>query len=210
MPNLRSSARLQAKSNTSANNPTKNPTATGKTVRAPRKAKAVSTDAKSIEDTQPNKRQKKVAPDDAETQSSHKLKSGRRGKLNLMAEMPLDVLFEIFSHLRPADLLSLTKANVFLRDMLYNPPAISIWKSVGVGVILEASNLRDYLYQAILNVDAHPSTPSVPLEMGVIQYTKLLYGRHCSVCIFLWDITLILTSPSLVLSFWKCTICILG
>ncbi|KAJ7584392.1 hypothetical protein C8J56DRAFT_1166536 [Mycena floridula] len=42
--------------------------------------------------------------------------------------MPLDVLFEVFQHLEPKDLLSLIRVNKAFRDTLIAPNAISIWK----------------------------------------------------------------------------------
>ncbi|KAG6807304.1 hypothetical protein H0H92_008053, partial [Tricholoma furcatifolium] len=53
-----------------------------------------------------------------------------RGKLRLMAEMPLDILFEMFSHLEPVDLLHLSRANKFLRNMLMNRRVNFLWKQV--------------------------------------------------------------------------------
>ena len=55
---------------------------------------------------------------------------GKRGKLKLMTEMPLDILFETFSHLQPADVLHLSQANKSLRALLFSPSAESIWKGV--------------------------------------------------------------------------------
>jgi F-box domain len=52
------------------------------------------------------------------------------GKLRHITEMPLDVLFETFSHLQPRDLLSLSQASRGLRAILLNPTATSLWKYV--------------------------------------------------------------------------------
>ncbi|KAG6896557.1 hypothetical protein C0992_007504, partial [Termitomyces sp. T32_za158] len=53
---------------------------------------------------------------------------GIQGKLKLVVEMPLDILFEIFSFLRPADLLCLSRANKVLRGILLNRKTNYIWK----------------------------------------------------------------------------------
>jgi hypothetical protein len=122
MSTLRSSARIKAKSkaqNTQAQ-------VHNRTNVVPRKA---------TQDTQPNKRRKKGSSggkDGKETSSQAFLKiRGVRGKLRLMTEMPLDILFETFSHLQPGDVLALTEASKSLCDILSSPSAICIWKSVG-------------------------------------------------------------------------------
>ncbi|KAG5651506.1 hypothetical protein H0H81_008400 [Sphagnurus paluster] len=53
---------------------------------------------------------------------------GRRGKLQSIMEMPLDILFEIFAHLSPSDLLHLARTAKRLRNTLMHRSANSVWK----------------------------------------------------------------------------------
>lgn len=55
---------------------------------------------------------------------------GRRGLLKNITEMPLDVLFEIFGHLEPQDVLHVSQANKALHSILKAPSANAIWVSV--------------------------------------------------------------------------------
>jgi F-box domain len=105
------------------------------------------------------------------------------GKLKLMTEMPLDVLFETFIHLQPHDLLSLSQASRSLRAILLNPTATSIWKSVRPFPSVSISRIIRIIWlQAFLNIDPGPKPPGVPSDMNIVQYAGLLYGRHCHVC----------------------------
>ncbi|KAF9469335.1 hypothetical protein BDZ94DRAFT_374652 [Collybia nuda] len=151
----RSSARIKAK----------NEAATVRTTSI-LSAKFTAIAVKSAENSQPKKRRRMLSPKKTEMKSketSVKIR-GVRGKLKLMTEMPLDILFETFSHLELADLLSLTKASKALSDILFSPSAISIWKS------------------AYLNIEANPRPPDVPSGMNMVQYAKFLYGHNCSYC----------------------------
>ncbi|RDB21162.1 hypothetical protein Hypma_011888 [Hypsizygus marmoreus] len=145
MSSLRSSARLRAKQG----------------------ATAIPITTPSAAATQPpTKRQKKntstPTPGRKNEQSTSKKVRGARGTLRLMTEMPLDILFETFSHLQPGDVLSLSQASKSLREILLNPSSITIWKS------------------AFLNAEGQ--LPPIPLDLNIVQFTNLLYGRHCHKC----------------------------
>jgi hypothetical protein len=131
------------------------------------------------------KRQRKAVINPQETdQPVFKLR-GKRGKLRLMTEMPMDIVFEvrfnpsnsllssislkdleieqIFGQLNPVDLLHLSWATKSLCDILMRCSAISTWK------------------QAFLNLPESARAPPCPSDLNEAQYTNLLFGRHCSV-----------------------------
>ncbi|KAJ7584415.1 hypothetical protein C8J56DRAFT_151700 [Mycena floridula] len=54
--------------------------------------------------------------------------AGSTAKLKLLPQMPLDILFEIFRHLEPKDLLRLVCVNKACHDTLVAPNAVFLWK----------------------------------------------------------------------------------
>lgn len=57
---------------------------------------------------------------------------GKRGALQLIVEMPLELFYEVLKLLDPGDLLSLSRANPFLRSLVLDrQAALSLWKDVG-------------------------------------------------------------------------------
>ncbi|KAJ7087747.1 hypothetical protein C8R44DRAFT_893003 [Mycena epipterygia] len=84
-----------------------------------------------------------------------------RGQLKMLPEMPLDILFEIFSCLEPPDVLRLSRTTKDLRHLLMSRSAISIWKS------------------AFLN---DPDLPGVPEGLNEPQYANLAFSPHCHFC----------------------------
>ncbi|KAJ6597218.1 hypothetical protein DFH09DRAFT_114194 [Mycena vulgaris] len=88
-------------------------------------------------------------------------RSRGRGKLRMLPEMPLDILFEIFSCLDPPDVLRLARTTKDLRNVLMRRSAISIWKS------------------AFLN---DPDLPGVPDGLNEPQYANLAFSPHCHFC----------------------------
>ncbi|KAJ7047118.1 hypothetical protein C8F04DRAFT_1062745 [Mycena alexandri] len=84
-----------------------------------------------------------------------------RGQLKMLPEMPLDILFEIFSHLEPPDVLRLSRTTKDLRLLLMSHSAISIWKS------------------AFLN---DPDLPELPEGLNEPQYANLAFSPHCHSC----------------------------
>ncbi|KAJ7744940.1 hypothetical protein DFH07DRAFT_19050 [Mycena maculata] len=84
-----------------------------------------------------------------------------RGQLNILPDMPLDILFEIFSQLEPLDVLRLARTTKDLRSVLMSHSAISIWKS------------------AFLN---DPDLPGVPDGLNEPQYANLAFSPHCHLC----------------------------
>ncbi|RXW23703.1 hypothetical protein EST38_g2171 [Candolleomyces aberdarensis] len=75
------------------------------------------------------KRQKTSKPKG--TNKGTPAKEGRRRKtLSLLPTMPLDVLFEIFSHLSPRDLLNLARTSKMLKKTMLDPETNIVWKTV--------------------------------------------------------------------------------
>ncbi|KAF7363713.1 F-box domain-containing protein [Mycena sanguinolenta] len=85
----------------------------------------------------------------------------RRGQLKMLPEMPLDILFEIFSCLEPSDVLNLARTTKDLRNVLMSRSARSIWKS------------------AFLN---DPDLPGLPENLNEPQYANLAFSPHCHSC----------------------------
>ncbi|KAF8211882.1 hypothetical protein K438DRAFT_1805513 [Mycena galopus ATCC 62051] len=109
------------------------------------------------QNTAPKKRAKKAAQP-VETKPQRK-----RGKLQFMTEVPLDVLFEIFGQLLPVDLLNLSCASRTLRDILLRKSAAFVWK------------------QSFLN-DPFPTPPPCPDDLNEAQYANLLWRKQCFFC----------------------------
>jgi len=56
---------------------------------------------------------------------------GKRGKLQMMTEMPLDTLIETFKYLHPSDLLNLSLVSRAVRTIVMSrSTAMGIWKEV--------------------------------------------------------------------------------
>ncbi|KAL4252491.1 hypothetical protein ABKN59_002772 [Abortiporus biennis] len=54
---------------------------------------------------------------------------GRRGSLKVLLEMPLDILYEIFSCMHPMDLLNLTRTSKDFRALLMSKTSANLWKA---------------------------------------------------------------------------------
>ncbi|KAH9942448.1 uncharacterized protein BXZ73DRAFT_74704 [Epithele typhae] len=86
---------------------------------------------------------------------------GRRGGLKDMPNMPLDILFEIFSVLHPKDLLHLSRASKAFRRLLLAPSTVPCWK--------EARSRQENL-------------PAPPPHMSEPAWASLLFSNHCHGC----------------------------
>ncbi|THU86281.1 hypothetical protein K435DRAFT_970358 [Dendrothele bispora CBS 962.96] len=87
---------------------------------------------------------------------------GRLGLLHkLVTEMPLDVIFEIFAHLRPLDILRLSRTSRDLHNLLTSRSSEHVWRN------------------ARLNVEG---LPPLPTDLNEIQYAKLMFDTICQVC----------------------------
>lgn len=78
-------------------------------------------------------RKKQKTADSGNTQANrtnHKKVKGKKGRLKLMTEIPVDILLEIFSHLQPVDVLHLSRVSKRLRDLLTSSNIRYIWTLV--------------------------------------------------------------------------------
>ncbi|KAJ7170225.1 hypothetical protein C8R46DRAFT_1191279, partial [Mycena filopes] len=82
-------------------------------------------------------------------------------KLWGLLNLPVDVIFEIFSQLDIYDLLLLARLNKALRSLLMHRSSMSVWKTA-------RANDRDI--------------PDVPRGMCEPSYARLLFDRHCHYC----------------------------
>ncbi|KAN0109267.1 hypothetical protein V8E52_009451 [Russula decolorans] len=88
-------------------------------------------------------------------------KRGRASCLSELPTMPLDILFEIFSHLHPSDLLSLSRVNKEFRSQLLSSGFLSLW------------NVCFRLCGA----------PTTPVDMSSASWAHLLFGgAYCYSC----------------------------
>ncbi|BGP13385.1 hypothetical protein JCM10213v2_001304 [Rhodosporidiobolus nylandii] len=111
----------------------------------------------SEEDEKPKKRRRK---------GKGKARGGKRsedeGKLEVLTTMPVELLVEIFSHLNPSDLLSLSRVNKTYHTLLASPGSTSLWKKAR-----ERFKLPDATAGGGLT------------EM---QYAQLMFGTECQHC----------------------------
>ncbi|KAF8171119.1 hypothetical protein BJ912DRAFT_129806 [Pholiota molesta] len=85
-----------------------------------------------------------------------------RAKLGLLPSVPLDVLFEIFSHLAPLDLLRLARTTKELRKLLLHRSSTFVWKA------------------ALSTVEGLPACPE---DMSLPCWTNLVFDHHCQNCL---------------------------
>ncbi|KAL1660198.1 hypothetical protein GGF50DRAFT_63695, partial [Schizophyllum commune] len=86
----------------------------------------------------------------------------KQGKLAALPEMPLDVLYEIFSNMHPLDLLHVSQTTKMLRSVLMSRSSAWIWK-------------KSY-------ARATPALPPVPADLNIPQFVRLAYNRTCHYC----------------------------
>ncbi|KAG9088127.1 hypothetical protein FS749_002404 [Ceratobasidium sp. UAMH 11750] len=86
---------------------------------------------------------------------------GKQGKLKGIMNMPIEVFTEISKYLYPLDLILLSRANKFFRQLLMNRSAIQTWR------------------YALSNV---PGLPPCPEQLCEPQYAALLFTKYCSMC----------------------------
>ncbi|KAJ7170688.1 hypothetical protein C8R43DRAFT_60482 [Mycena crocata] len=112
----------------------------------------------------PKKKQRKAGkPNAVATDEDQRMKKvrGRRGLLSSLKEFPLDVLFEIFGHLNPVDLLHLARTTKEIRGILMSRSTAFIWK--------EARSHVEGL-------------PDLPPDLSEPQYANLAFDGHCHKC----------------------------
>jgi hypothetical protein len=84
----------------------------------------------------PSKKQKIADSGNTQARTKCKKVKGKRGRLKLMTEIPMDILLEIFSHLQPVDVLHLSRVSKRLRDLLTSSNIRYIWTLVCSDLLL--------------------------------------------------------------------------
>ncbi|ORY80219.1 hypothetical protein BCR35DRAFT_304398 [Leucosporidium creatinivorum] len=106
---------------------------------------------------QPTKKRKKT------TKKKYQRKNGKqkKGKLELISTLPVELLAEICTHLTPGDLLALSFTSKAFRSLLISPASVSLWKASRRSVGLPDLTAGD---------------------MTEAQYAHLVFGTHCDIC----------------------------
>ncbi|KAK0463464.1 uncharacterized protein EV420DRAFT_1089955 [Desarmillaria tabescens] len=86
----------------------------------------------------------------------------RRGKLQRMMNMPLDIWLEILAYLAPGDIFHLACASRELRDSLTNPNLLSVW--------INPRNAES------------PPVPQPMIGYSEAAWIGLLFDPHCDFC----------------------------
>ncbi|KIK62817.1 hypothetical protein GYMLUDRAFT_41699 [Collybiopsis luxurians FD-317 M1] len=87
---------------------------------------------------------------------------GKYGLLERLAkDVPLELMFEVFSYLDAGDLLNLARTNRDLRGFLTSKSSQFIWRRA-------RANLENL--------------PPIPKDLNELQYADLLFGVHCHIC----------------------------
>ncbi|KAH0584489.1 hypothetical protein J132_04007 [Termitomyces sp. J132] len=87
---------------------------------------------------------------------------GRRGQLEEISRMPLDILYEIFLQLDPIDILSLSRVSKSLRKILMRRSSTYIWKNARARI---------------------PGLPECPIDMSEPAYANLAFYPYCQFCL---------------------------
>ncbi|KAI0317906.1 hypothetical protein OF83DRAFT_1118885 [Amylostereum chailletii] len=86
----------------------------------------------------------------------------KQGLLSALPSMPLDVLYEIFGHLLPGDLVNLGRVNKSFRQVLLSRDSKSLWKN----------SFKEQTHM-----------PPCPEDMAEPAWANLLFGgSNCSIC----------------------------
>ncbi|KDQ49477.1 hypothetical protein JAAARDRAFT_643890 [Jaapia argillacea MUCL 33604] len=96
----------------------------------------------------------------AATPRAKVVRKKRIGKLSMLPQMPLDILFEIFVHLTPKDLLNLSRTDKLLRKTLLSRKSLSIWKNVRLAA----------------------EVPDGPDGMSEPAWAEMVFGTTCQNC----------------------------
>ncbi|KAF8958278.1 hypothetical protein BDZ97DRAFT_1762293 [Flammula alnicola] len=151
--------------------PTLSPARVASSESAPKKFKITAGNGRDVVWRQPQKKKVKreqthedlsMSDDGEEGSSSSLRRTNSRAKLGLLPSLPLDVLFEIFSHLMPVDILYLSRTTKELRRLLLHRSATFVWKA------------------ALENV---PELPACPEDLSLPFWTNLVFDSHCQNCL---------------------------
>ncbi|KAI0713465.1 hypothetical protein C8Q76DRAFT_843566 [Earliella scabrosa] len=105
------------------------------------------------------------------------------GKLLQIMNMPVDVFFEIASHLHPLDLLHLSRVSNELRDTLMSKKSRGVW--------IEARKRVE------------PPLPDCPDDLSEPQYASLVFERSCIVSTSFIPCHVLDSSASAIPGMWR-------
>ncbi|TFK56368.1 hypothetical protein OE88DRAFT_1729885 [Heliocybe sulcata] len=109
----------------------------------------------------PTRRQRKDVQDEEQRSLEERgpqKKARRKGKLWHIVDMPLDILYEVFQHLQPLDLLHTARTTKALRKILMSRSSKSTWE---------------------VSFSGDPDVPPCPPDMSLPAWARLLYDQHC-------------------------------
>ncbi|KAG8952214.1 hypothetical protein FRC04_004921 [Tulasnella sp. 424] len=91
----------------------------------------------------------------------------RKGKVtarslmkDLFSALPLDLIYEVFGHLHPSDLLNLARTSKMLRSHLMSKRSVSVWKTAREAIM--------------------PPVPECPKDQSEPQWAALLFMLNCT------------------------------
>ncbi|PPR01748.1 hypothetical protein CVT24_001568 [Panaeolus cyanescens] len=82
----------------------------------------------------------------------------KRGTRGLLEGLPFEILFEIFDHFLPADLLSVGRVSREFKDLVMSRQFVPIWKHTR---------------------SRFPGMPDCPSDMNEPSYAELIFGNSC-------------------------------
>ncbi|KAG9313900.1 hypothetical protein JVU11DRAFT_4672 [Chiua virens] len=127
------------------------------------KKRRAATDASTNAASRKRKRASEAEASQVEQAKVKRPKWGRVvGRLAGLMEMPMDILFEIFGHLMPLDVLRLARTTKQFRRLLMHRSAVSIWIAARKNV---------------------PDLPDCPPYMSEPQFANLVFDTHCHECL---------------------------
>ncbi|PPQ86965.1 hypothetical protein CVT25_009787 [Psilocybe cyanescens] len=109
----------------------------------------------------PNSEQK-IPEDEAMSHKTPKTGRKRANRLAALPGMPIDILFEIFGHLHPYDLLKLSRMTKDFRRLLLSRSSMSVWKD------------------SLANV---PGLPESFPGMSEVAWINLAFSPQCHICV---------------------------
>ncbi|KAI0072229.1 hypothetical protein K474DRAFT_1605514 [Panus rudis PR-1116 ss-1] len=102
------------------------------------------------------------AGDNITTVSRRKVR-GRRGGLQGLPKMPLELIFKVLSYLYPMDLLNLARTSKAFRQLLMSKHSAGDWLAARRNV---------------------PEMPNIPENISEPAFANLLFDSHCHVRVF--------------------------
>ncbi|KZV73685.1 hypothetical protein PENSPDRAFT_648655 [Peniophora sp. CONT] len=108
----------------------------------------------------------KTSTDDGLTKKKVPAKRhGKQGRLSVLPTLPMDILYEIFAHLSPADLLSLARTTKSFRGILLSRQSTFLWRNV------------------LDTASAEGGYPPRPEDMDEPAWANLVFGGSwCETC----------------------------